>query len=63
MGEKEKAWKEFIAQGAIMPLDLEDGAQLPHIMGWSMYDYQLGRARAMEEIAEELGADYHRPKK
>jgi hypothetical protein len=43
---------------AVMPFDLEDGAQLPHLMGWSMHDFQLERARQMEEIAEELGAQY-----
>ncbi|MGI6034530.1 MAG: hypothetical protein ACOYCE_01810 [Limnochordia bacterium] len=58
MSEQEKARKEDIQDFAMMPFDLEDGAQLPHLMGWAMHDYQLERARRMEEIAEELGAQY-----
>ena len=58
MSEKEKARKEDIRDFAVMSFDLEDGAQLPHLMGWSMHDFQLERARRMEEIAEELGAQY-----
>ena len=56
MSEKEKARKEDIRDLAVMPFDLEDGAQLPHLMGWSMHDFQLERARQMED--REIGAQY-----
>ncbi len=35
-------------------LDVEDGAELPNLMGWGGHDFQKSRADLMQEIAEQL---------
>ncbi len=42
-------------------VDVEEGVELPTLMGWAGgHDYRRGRARLMEEIAEELGPGVRR---
>lgn len=56
MTRKETEDFEDLSDVSAIDLDLDDAAQLPHIMGWSDgYDYLERRARYMEEVAEELG--------
>ena len=57
MSQKQKELKRIVDEVGIAPLDLEDGTELPNLMGWSgMFDFVNYRARALEEIAESLGA-------
>ncbi|NLK08669.1 MAG: hypothetical protein GX316_08225 [Firmicutes bacterium] len=58
MSQKEKELKRFVDEFGYHPLDLEDGVQLPNMMGWiGGLDFKMYRARVLEEIAAELGAD------
>lgn len=58
LSQKEKELKRFVDEMGIAPLDLEDGTQLPNLMGWAgMFDFVNYRARALEDIAESLGND------
>ena len=56
LSQKEKELKRIAEEYSVAPLDLEDGTQLPNLMGWwAMYDFQNYRARILEEIADSLG--------
>ncbi len=58
MSQKEKELKRFAEEYSYAPLDVEDGVQLPNMMGWiGGLDFKMHRARVLEEIAAELGAD------
>ncbi|NMB24737.1 MAG: hypothetical protein GX986_04320 [Firmicutes bacterium] len=58
MSQKEKELKRLVDEYGYHPLDVEDGVQLPNMMGWiGGLDFKMHRAKVLEEIAAELGAD------
>lgn len=62
MSQKEKEIKRFAEEYGYAPLDVEDGTQLPNMMGWiGGFDFKMYRARVLEEIANELGTHLDRP--
>ncbi len=61
MSQKEKELKRHVEDCGFAPLDVEDGVQLPNMMGWiGGFDFKTHRARVLEEIAAELGAEMGR---
>ncbi|NLJ86900.1 MAG: hypothetical protein GX322_10765 [Firmicutes bacterium] len=58
MSQKEKEIKRLADEYSYAPLDVEDGVQLPNMMGWiGGIDFKMHRAKILEEIAAELGTD------
>ena len=49
MSHKEKELKRLAEEYGYAPLDVEDGVQLPNMMGWiGGFDFKMHRARVLE---------------
>ncbi|MBI2915184.1 MAG: hypothetical protein HYY08_04585 [Firmicutes bacterium] len=56
MTERVDRLKRLHEDFGIEAIDLEENCDLPSLMGWAGVDFQLGRARHVEELSRELGA-------